>query len=255
MGSGLVPVGAGVVMGWVGLGLRGRRHDDIPCGQYISNNLQTYAKQLVAGFASFYLFCCINHSMQMCCCMFNVIIFILSSSAFCCKHSTAVNLFKIAVGKFIPLFGIFILFCIDSQVPFPIFTKAMLFNILVLILCRWLVLTPHISLIKDKISLLYQFCCMFKCSVIQFDCHRSNLLFQSQSKRSLLVFTIPSIGRKCCTVKYLYYLIYYYYEKIYFLSRRCCAWDQRLSKAIQAVEKLLQTQGLGRFLFLLIEFL
>src|SRR5438270_4493406 len=26
MGSGLVPVGAGVVMGWVGLGLRGRRH-------------------------------------------------------------------------------------------------------------------------------------------------------------------------------------------------------------------------------------
>ncbi|MFL5701688.1 MAG: hypothetical protein ACJ8AG_02540 [Ktedonobacteraceae bacterium] len=33
MGSGLVPVGAGVVMGWVGLGLRGRRHDDIPCGR------------------------------------------------------------------------------------------------------------------------------------------------------------------------------------------------------------------------------
>ena len=59
--------------------------------------------------------------MQMCCCIFNVIIFILSSSAFCSKHSTAVNLFKIAVGKFIPLFGIFILF---GTCPAWIYTAA-----------------------------------------------------------------------------------------------------------------------------------
>src|SRR5579864_4032903 len=146
---------------------------------------QTCSKRLLAGFASFYFCCCINHSMQMCCCIFNVIIFILSSSAFCSEHSTAVNLFKIAVGKFISAFGLFILFCIDSQMPFRIFTKAMLFKKLVLILCRWLMLAPHVFLIKDKFPLLDQVFCMFKCWFIQFDCHRSNLLFPSQSRRTL----------------------------------------------------------------------
>ncbi len=47
MESGLVPVGAGVVKGGVGLGLRGlglwgRRHDDIPCGR--PSSLHTEAR-------------------------------------------------------------------------------------------------------------------------------------------------------------------------------------------------------------------
>src|SRR5258708_2986293 len=60
--------------------------------------------------------------------------------------------------------------------PFRIFSNAMLSNKLVLILCRRLMLTPHISLIEYKFALLYQIFCKFKCPVIQFNCHEVNLL-------------------------------------------------------------------------------
>src|SRR6266699_1517332 len=99
----------------------------------------------------------------------------------------------------------------------------MLSNIFVLILGRWLVLTPHIFFFKDKFPLLYLALCMLKCLVVQFDCHSSNPLYLSQTK-GLLFFAVPSIRRRCCVVKYLYYLIYYLYgSKIYFLYSRCCA--------------------------------
>src|SRR6266567_1711239 len=72
----------------------------------------------------------------------------------------------------------------------------MLLKILVLLLCRRLMFAPHVSLIKDKFSLLYQACCMFKCLFIQFDWHKLNLLFQSRS------------GRPSCThcTKYMAYV-------------------------------------------------
>src|SRR5215471_16156506 len=69
---------------------------------------------------------------------------------------------------------------------------SMLLKILVLIPRRRLVLTPHVFLIKDKFSLLYQVFCVFKCLFIQPDCHWSYLLFQSQSKRNL--FSAVSIS-------------------------------------------------------------
>src|SRR5947208_2247357 len=75
----------------------------------------------------------------------------------------------------------------------------MLFKILVLILRRWLMFTPHVFLIKDKFPLLYQFCCMFKWLFIQFDCHGSNLLFRSPS-RLILFCQLRTGSRATCLV-------------------------------------------------------
>jgi hypothetical protein len=59
---------------------------------------------------------------------------ILPGAAFGGKHSAPVNIFKVAVRKFIVSLGILRLFVVDSQVPVAIFLKAVLTNELVLLL-------------------------------------------------------------------------------------------------------------------------
>src|SRR2546423_1942787 len=114
--------------------------------------------------------------MQMCCCAFNIIIFILSCSYFSRQYPASMHLFKVAIRKFIPPLIVLVFLIVDSQIPLSILAKPMLRNELILLLCRRLVLAPHIPLIKDIVSFLYQLLCMFKCSSVQFDCHRSHLL-------------------------------------------------------------------------------
>src|SRR6476469_1033082 len=104
-------------------------------------------------------------------CLFNIIVFILSGSVLCGKHSAAMYFGKITIREFISSFGIFIFICADSQIPLPILLKTILFNILVLFLCRRLMLAPHIFLIKYIASFFYQSFRMLKCTFIQYYCH------------------------------------------------------------------------------------
>src|SRR5215208_4262601 len=99
--------------------------------------------------------CCINHAMQMCGCLFNIIIFILSGSVLCSKHFAAMYFGKIAIREFISSFGIFFFICVYSQIPLPKFLKTILFNMLVLFLCRRLMLAPYIFLVEDISSFFY----------------------------------------------------------------------------------------------------
>ena len=43
----------------------------------------------------------VDHPMQMCCCVFNIIMFVLSCSALCRKHPTAMHIFEISIRKLI----------------------------------------------------------------------------------------------------------------------------------------------------------
>jgi hypothetical protein len=45
---------------------------------------------------------------------FDVIIFVLSCPAFCGKHCATVDVFEIAIGKFIPSFGLFVFLVVDA---------------------------------------------------------------------------------------------------------------------------------------------
>ncbi|MGH9966518.1 MAG: hypothetical protein ACREBG_01620 [Pyrinomonadaceae bacterium] len=79
-------------------------------------------------------FMTIDHSMQVGSCPFDVEMLVLPGAAFGRKHSAPVDIFKVAVRKFIVTLGILRLLVVDSQVPAAIFLKAMLANELVLLL-------------------------------------------------------------------------------------------------------------------------
>ena len=59
---------------------------------------------------------------------------VLGGSAFYSEQSAAMNIFEIAIGKFISCFGLFAVRVVDSKVPFCIFAESVQTNEFVLLL-------------------------------------------------------------------------------------------------------------------------
>ena len=82
----------------------------------------------------------VNHSMQVGSGTLDVQMLVLSGPAFGGKHSAPMDIFKVAVRKFIVPLGVLRLLVVHSQVPAAILPKAMLANELILLLSRGTVL-------------------------------------------------------------------------------------------------------------------
>jgi hypothetical protein len=93
-----------------------------------------------------------NHFQQLGCRGFNVDVAILASSRLHSKHPTAMNVFEIAIGKFVSSLGVLSVTIVDSQVPLCIFAKAMLSNELILELSRGPIFGPSAFAVCDNMS-------------------------------------------------------------------------------------------------------
>src|SRR6267142_498306 len=109
--------------------------------------------------------------MQVCSGLLDVEVLVLPGTAFGGKHTASMDIFKVAVRKFIMSLGILRLVVVDSQVPAAIFHKAMLANELVLLLRRGSVLAPCIPFIGYKVPIGDEFFRVIKGSVVQFYWH------------------------------------------------------------------------------------
>src|SRR5260370_1560124 len=103
----------------------------------------------------------------MCCCVFDVIMFVLSCSAFCCNHSTAMNIFKISIGELIMPFRIHSVIIIYSQTPSSILSESVLLDKFILLLRgRWSMFTPRIPLVEYELALLDKSLGMVVCPAV-----------------------------------------------------------------------------------------
>jgi hypothetical protein len=75
-------------------------------------------------------------------CIFDSGISVLACSALDSKYAAAMDVFEVAIRKFVSSFGVLRESLIDAEIPFCIFSKAMLLNELVLELCRRPVFAP-----------------------------------------------------------------------------------------------------------------
>ena len=85
---------------------------------------------------------CLNHCPQLGRCVLDVGVPVLACPTLNSKQATAMNVFEIAIGKFVSSFGVLSIALVNSKMPFCVFTKAMLPNELILELCRRPVFGP-----------------------------------------------------------------------------------------------------------------
>ena len=83
---------------------------------------------------------------------FDIEMLVLSGAAFGGKHSAPMDIFKVAVRKFIVPLGIRGLLVVNSQIPFAIFLKTTESKELIFLPCGGLMLTPCIPFVEDKSS-------------------------------------------------------------------------------------------------------
>src|SRR5881398_2439041 len=80
------------------------------------------------------------------------------------------NIFEIAIRKFVSCLRIFGVCVVDSEVPFCIFAKAVQTNELVLFLGCRLVSAPCTSAVRYNVSLLDEFFCVTERALVKLDC-------------------------------------------------------------------------------------
>ena len=76
------------------------------------------------------------------------------------------DIHEVAVREAICLLCIFGSLIVDSQMPFRIFTKAMLLDERVFLLRGRLILTPRVSFVPDRVVLLDQSLCVLERGVV-----------------------------------------------------------------------------------------
>jgi len=94
--------------------------------------------------------------MQMRSCAFDVIVLVLAGPAFSRQYAAAMQIFEVTVRKLISCLGVGGFSVVDAQVPFPVFSKPMLVDELILFLRGRLVLAPIISLVVNQLPVLDQ---------------------------------------------------------------------------------------------------
>ena len=62
------------------------------------------------------------------------------------------DLFEISIGEFVTLLGILVLFIVNAQMPFTIFSVSMLLDEFVLLLRGWFVFAPRIAVILHDLA-------------------------------------------------------------------------------------------------------
>src|SRR6266446_4629360 len=80
------------------------------------------------------------------------------------------DIFKIAVGKFVSLFCILGMCVVDPEMPFCIFTESVQTNEFVLFLGRRLVLTPCTLAVRNNVPLLNKLSGVVECIMVEPDC-------------------------------------------------------------------------------------
>ena len=86
-------------------------------------------------------------------CIFYFGITVLSRSTLDSKHAAAMDVFEVAIGKFVSSFGVLGITLVDCQMPLCVLAEAMLPNKLVLELGRRPMLVLHAFSIRDEVSL------------------------------------------------------------------------------------------------------
>jgi hypothetical protein len=94
---------------------------------------------------------------------------VLICSGFDSEHATTVNIFEVAVRKFVSPFRVFGVPIVDSQMPFGIFTESVQADKFVFIVCRRTMLTPRAFAIRDDMRLSDQVPGKCKGLIVQFD--------------------------------------------------------------------------------------
>jgi hypothetical protein len=100
-------------------------------------------------------------------------VFVLPSPAFRAENCASMDLFKVAVGEFIPSLGIFPFFIVDPEVPIAVLEKPVLLDELILFCCRWLMLTPRVSIVDDNFSVGHELFGVIESTLVQLYCHDS----------------------------------------------------------------------------------
>src|SRR5262249_3289555 len=96
---------------------------------------------------------------QFCGCVFNFSIAILASPCFHCKHTAAVDVFEIAVGKFVSALYVRRESIVDSEMPFGIFGKPVYADKLSLFVWRRPMSTPRTLAVHDNMAFFNELLC------------------------------------------------------------------------------------------------
>ena len=77
-------------------------------------------------------------------------VLVLARPAFRREHATTVDVHEVTIGKFVPSFGMRVLFVVDAEMPFAEFLDPVSIDKIILLLRRGLVLAPCVSFIEYK---------------------------------------------------------------------------------------------------------
>src|SRR4051812_15266982 len=94
----------------------------------------------------------INHSVQVGGSALNIKVLVLPRSALGREQSAAVDIFKIAIGKFVPSLAVLGLRVIRAQMPLCVLTKPVLADELILLLGGGLVFTPGVPVVYNNFA-------------------------------------------------------------------------------------------------------
>jgi len=116
----------------------------------------------------------VDHLMQVSRGTLDIKVFVLPSSAFRAENRASMDLFEVAVGEFIPSLGIFPFFIVDPEVPIAVLEKTVFLDELILSCCRWLMLTPRVSIVDDNFSVGHKLFGVIESTLVQLYCHDSH---------------------------------------------------------------------------------
>ena len=102
-------------------------------------------------------------------CAFDIGIFKLAGPILSGQKSATMDITKVATGKFVSCLGIFSVPVVDSQMPFRVFIKAVGPDELILFFGRRAVLGPRTGVIRHKMPMRDQLCCVLHHAFVQFD--------------------------------------------------------------------------------------
>ncbi|MEA2861677.1 MAG: hypothetical protein QOC72_3716, partial [Methylobacteriaceae bacterium] len=88
--------------------------------------------------------------MQVCGSGFDIEMLVLARPAFRGKHAAAMDILEISIRELVPSFGMFGVLVVDTQVPFCVFFKTVLFDEVVFLLRGGPMLAPRIPLVEPK---------------------------------------------------------------------------------------------------------
>src|ERR1700719_5167176 len=95
----------------------------------------------------------VEHSMQVRHRVFDVVVLVLSGPAFGGDHTATMDIFEIAVGKFVMGFRVLALFVVHSQITFAVSREAVSPDEFILLERRRPMFAPRISLVEHELTL------------------------------------------------------------------------------------------------------